>query len=116
LLATAGYLASRAIPSSAVALASLQVDWNILRQSLQIMRLGLGQERAVSRAMIGNSWFWFLGANYLNQIPAFAKERLQGDEGVVTMILATFFIGIALGSMLSERLSVLRVEIDQDTQ
>ena len=110
-LATVGFLASRAIPLSAAALPSLRLDWNLLRQSLQIMRLGLGQQRAVSRAMIGNSWFWFLGAVYLTQIPAFARDWLKGDEGVVTLILAVFSIGIALGSMLCERLSRHRVEL-----
>ncbi|RRV18863.1 MFS transporter [Stutzerimonas nitrititolerans] len=111
LIALLGYLASRAIPATTPAFADLKIDWQVLRQSWHIMRLGLGQERAVSRAMIGNSWFWFLGATYLTQIPAFAKELLQGDEGVVTLILATFSIGIALGSMLCERLSAHRVEI-----
>jgi len=110
-LASTGYLASRAIPSSTAALASLRLDWNILRQSMQILRLGLGQQRAVSRAMIGNSWFWFLGAVYLTQIPAFARDLLQGDEGTVTLILAVFSVGIALGSLLCERLSRHRVEI-----
>lgn len=110
-LASTGYLASRAIPSSTAALASLRLDWNILRQSMQILRLGLGQQRAVSRAMIGNSWFWFLGAVYLTQIPAFARDLLQGDEGAVTLILAVFSVGIALGSLLCERLSRHRVEI-----
>lgn len=110
-LATVGFLASRAIPRSAAALPGLRLDWNLLRQSLTIMRLGLGQQRAVSRAMIGNSWFWFLGAVYLTQIPAFARDWLQGDEGVVTLILAVFSIGIALGSMLCERLARHRVEL-----
>ena len=111
LIALLGYLASRAIPGTTPAFADLKIDWQVLRQSWHIMQLGLGQERAVSRAMIGNSWFWFLGATYLTQIPAFAKDLLQGDEGVVTLILATFSIGIALGSMLCERLSGHRVEI-----
>jgi MFS family permease len=111
LLAAIGYLASRGIPVSAAALPGLRLDWNLLRQSLQIMRLGLGQQRSVSRAMIGNSWFWFLGAVYLTQIPAFSRDLLQGDEGVVTLILAVFSIGIALGSMLCERLSRHRVEM-----
>lgn len=110
-IALVGYLASRGIPATTPAFADLKIDWQVLRQSWQIMLLGLGQERAVSRAMIGNSWFWFLGAVYLTQIPAFAKDLLQGDEGVVTLILATFSIGIALGSMLCERLSGHRVEI-----
>ncbi|TCD21397.1 MFS transporter [Pseudomonas sp. IC_126] len=111
LLAVIGYLASRKIPFSLAALPSLRLDWNLLRQSLRIMRLGLGQQRAVSRAMVGNSWFWFLGAVYLTQIPAFSRDLLQGDEGVVTLILSVFSIGIALGSMLCERLSRHRVEM-----
>lgn len=111
LLAMIGYLASRKIPFSLAALPSLRLDWNLLRQSLRIMRLGLGQQRSVSRAMVGNSWFWFLGAVYLTQIPAFSRDLLQGDEGVVTLILAVFSIGIALGSMLCERLSRHRVEL-----
>lgn len=111
LLAVIGYLASRGIPFSLAALPSLRLDWNLLRQSLRIMRLGLGQQRSVSRAMVGNSWFWFLGAVYLTQIPAFSRDLLQGDEGVVTLILSVFSIGIALGSMLCERLSRHRVEM-----
>lgn len=111
LIALIGFLASRAIPLSAAALPSLTLDWNLLRQSAGILRLGLGQERAVSRAMIGNSWFWFLGAVYLTQIPAFSRDLLQGDEGVVTLILAVFSVGIALGSMLCERLSRHRLEL-----
>jgi 1-acyl-sn-glycerol-3-phosphate acyltransferase len=109
--AVAGYLASRSIPRFAAALPQLQVDWNIFRQSWQIMRLGLGQRPAVSRSLIGSSWFWFLGAIYLTQIPTFAKELLHGDESVVTLILTVFSVGIALGSMLCERMSGHKVEI-----
>ncbi len=60
---------------------------------------------------MGNSWFWFLGAVYLTQIPTFAKEWLHGDESVVTLILTVFSVGIALGSMLCEKLSGKKVEI-----
>jgi MFS family permease len=110
-IAVAGYLASRAIPATGAALPSLSLDWNVPRQSWRVMRLGLAQQPAVSRAMIGNSWFWFVGAVYLTQIPAFCKDLLHGDEGVVTLVLAIFSIGIALGSMLCERLSGRRVEL-----
>ncbi|MDD0842579.1 MFS transporter [Pseudomonas sp. Gutcm_11s] len=109
--AALGYLASRSIPRFAAALPQLQLDWNIFRQSWQIMRLGLGQRPAVSRSLIGSSWFWFLGAVYLTQIPAFAKTLLHGDESVVTLILTVFSVGIALGSMLCERMSGHKVEI-----
>ncbi|MCY1213997.1 Lysophospholipid transporter LplT [compost metagenome] len=111
LTASLGYLASRGIPRAAAALPALKLDWNIFRQSWQIMRLGLGQRPSVSRSLVGNSWFWFLGAVYLTQIPAYAKELLHGDESVVTLILTVFSVGIAMGSMLCERLSGGKVEI-----
>ena len=111
LVATCGYLASRQIPRAHAAMPELVLDWNIFRQSWQILRLGLGQRPSVSRSLVGNSWFWFLGAVYLTQIPAFAKEFLHGDESVVTLILTVFSVGIAMGSMLCERLSGGKVEI-----
>lgn len=111
LTASLGYLASRGIPRAAAALPALKLDWNIFRQSWQIMRLGLGQRPSVSRSLVGNSWFWFLGAVYLTQIPAYAKELLHGDESVVTLILTVFSVGIAMGSMLCERFSGGKVEI-----
>lgn len=111
LVAACGYLASRGIPRAAAALPGLKLDWNIFAQSWSILRLGLGQRPVVSRSLVGNSWFWFLGAVYLTQIPTFAKEWLHGDESVVTLILTVFSVGIALGSMLCEKLSGRKVEI-----
>ena len=111
-VAVLGYLASRAIPRAHAALPELALDWNILRQSWRILRLGLAQQRiSVSRSLLGNSWFWFLGAVYLTQIPAYAKDWLHGDESVVTLILTVFSLGIGLGSMLCERMSGHKVEI-----
>ena len=111
-VAVLGYLASRGIPRAHAALPELVLDWNILRQSWRIMRLGLVEQRpAVSRSLVGSSWFWFLGAVYLTQIPAYAKQWLYGDESVVTLILTVFSVGIALGSMLCERMSGHKVEI-----
>lgn len=104
--ALAGFLASLSIPPTSAALPTLQLDWNLLRQSGRILHLGLvKQSKAVSRSLLANSWFWFLGATYLAQIPGFAHEYLRGDESVVTLILAVFSVGIATGSLLCERLA-----------
>ncbi|NWB47544.1 MFS transporter [Pseudomonas gingeri] len=111
LVAVLGYLASRSIPRAAAATPQLRLNWNIFSQSWATLRLGLGQTPAVSRSIVGNSWFWFVGAIYLTQIPAYAKEWLYGDETVVTLILTVFSVGIAAGSMLCERLSGRKVEI-----
>ncbi|MGA4637076.1 MFS transporter [Pseudomonas solani] len=109
--ASLGYLASRGIPRAAAAMPELTLDWNIFSQSWRILQLGLGQRPSVSRSLVGNSWFWFLGAVYLTQIPAYSKDLLFGDESVVTLILTVFSVGIAMGSMLCERLSGGKVEV-----
>lgn len=110
-IAVLGCLASRGIPRAAASSPEMRLDWNIFSQSWATLRLGLGQTPAVSRSIVGNSWFWFVGAIYLTQIPAYAKEWLYGDETVVTLILTVFSVGIALGSMLCEKLSGRKVEI-----
>ncbi|EST16193.1 acyltransferase family protein [Pseudomonas putida S610] len=109
--AVLGYLASRWIPRVAAASPHMRLDWNIFRQSWTILRMGLAQPPAVSRSIVGNSWFWFVGAIYLTQIPAYAKDWLHGDGTVVTLVLTLFSVGIALGSLLCERLSGRKVEI-----
>jgi len=61
--------------------------------------------------MLGISWFWFYGAIYLAQLPAFTQRVLGGDEHVFTLLLALFSIGIGIGSLLCERLSGHKVEL-----
>ncbi|WP_175652433.1 MFS transporter [Pseudomonas sp. Marseille-P9899] len=109
--AVLGYLASRSIPRSAAASPELKLQWNIIAQTGATLRMGLRQTPAVSRSIVGNSWFWFVGAIYLTQIPAYAQVWMHGDETVVTLILTLFSVGIALGSLLCERLSGRKVEI-----
>ncbi|MBX8515400.1 MFS transporter [Pseudomonas cichorii] len=111
LVACLGFVASYGIPKAPAASPEMKLNWNIFTQSWATLRMGLGQTPAVSRSIVGNSWFWFVGAIYLTQIPAYAKEWMYGDETVVTLILTVFSIGIALGSLLCERMSGHKVEI-----
>jgi acyl-[acyl-carrier-protein]-phospholipid O-acyltransferase/long-chain-fatty-acid--[acyl-carrier-protein] ligase len=48
--------------------------------------------------IIGLSWFWGLGAAALSILPPYAKDIVMADENVVTLFLATFTIGIAIGA------------------
>jgi 1-acyl-sn-glycerol-3-phosphate acyltransferase len=60
---------------------------------------------------LGISWLWFFGATFLTQFPTFAKDVLGGGEGVTTLLLGIFSVGIGVGSLLCERLSGHKVEI-----
>ena len=84
-VALLGYLASRGIPRDGGVFAATAAGLEHLQPVLgHLAPMGLGQTPAVSRSIVGNSWFWFVGAIYLTQIPAYAKEWLYGDETVVT--------------------------------
>jgi acyl-[acyl-carrier-protein]-phospholipid O-acyltransferase/long-chain-fatty-acid--[acyl-carrier-protein] ligase len=51
------------------------------------------------------SWFWLVGFVVLSLLPALIKTLVGGSEGVVTMCLAVFTVGIAVGSGLAARAS-----------
>ena len=109
-LATAGYLASRSIPTAPALGAVKAFDWNAWRQSKQTLGALRGNPTLL-HSVLGVSWFWFFGATYLTQLPNYVRLSLGGNEQVVTLLLALFSIGIAVGSLLCERLSGKRVEL-----
>ena len=49
-------------------------------------------------------WFWLFGLVILAGLPVFAKDVLFANEGVVTLMLALFAMGVGGGSILAERL------------
>jgi 1-acyl-sn-glycerol-3-phosphate acyltransferase len=109
-LAVIGYVASRAIPFSPAPVPALRIDWNPLRETLRNLQFIAGN-RTVFNSVLGVSWFWFYGAMFLAQFPAYARDTLGGGEHVVTLLLAVFSLGIGAGSLLCERLSGHKVEI-----
>jgi 1-acyl-sn-glycerol-3-phosphate acyltransferase len=110
LIACTGYAASRAIPRSPAPAPELRLKWNPLTESWRILRY-TARSRTLFNAVLGISWFWFYGAMFLAQFPAYARDTLGGTEQVVTLLLAVFSIGIALGSLTCERLSGHKIEI-----
>ncbi|WP_017444134.1 MFS transporter [Gayadomonas joobiniege] len=46
------------------------------------------------------SWFWFLGASLLTQIPLYVEQYVSDKPFWVSVILAVFILGLALGSIL----------------
>ncbi|WP_374246312.1 MFS transporter [Zoogloea sp.] len=109
-VAAAGYLTSRGVPPAPAPEPGLKVNPNPISETWR--NIGFArQNRPVFLAIMGISWFWLYGALFLAQFPAYAKGVLGGGEGTVTLLLATFTVGIGLGSLLCEKLSGGHVEI-----
>ena len=109
-IAVAGWLASRGIPHTPAVAPRLAINWNPVTETWRNLKIG-HENIVVWRSMLGISWFWFYGAIYLAQLPAFTRNVLGGDEHVFTLLLALFSIGIGIGSLLCERMSGRKVEL-----
>jgi len=108
--AVVGFAASLGIPRTPAADPAIRLNFNPWSETWRVVALAR-RSHGVFVALMGISWFWFLGAAYLTQFPNFAHQTLNGDESVVTVLLATFTVGIGLGSLLCEHLSGHRLEL-----
>jgi len=109
-IAIAGYVASHRVPHSPAPMPALKINWNPITETWANFRFLRGN-RVVFLSILGISWFWFYGALFLSQFPGYVKDVLGGDETVVTLLLATFSVGIGVGSLLCEKLSGHKIEI-----
>jgi len=109
-LAVIGRLVSSGVPVSPASQPELKINWNPVSETWRNLRLAR-QDRTVFLSLLGISWLWFVGATYLTSFFNFAKLVLSGNADVVTVLLATFSVGIGLGSVLCEKLSGRRIEI-----
>ena len=110
IVALSGYWLSLGIPSAKPYAPQIEIDYNPLRESLRLVRY-TRKNRVIFQSILGISWFWGLGAIYLAQFTVFARDVVGGNANFYTALLALFSIGIALGSVLCERLSGNKVEI-----
>ncbi|CAM2156090.1 MFS transporter [Pararobbsia alpina] len=108
-VAIAGRVFAGFVPPSPAPAENLAINWNPLTETARNLRLA-ATDRTLFVSLLGISWLWFVGATLLTSFFSFAKDILGANADVVTMLLATFSIGIGVGSLLCERLSGKQVE------
>ena len=96
LSAAIGFGASLWIPRYPAPLPDLKINWNVFTETWANLRFS-AKDRTVFHSILGVSWFWFYGALFLSQFPAYSRDSLGGSEQVVTLLLALFSIGVAAG-------------------
>lgn len=102
-VAAAGFAAALAVPSTGVRAAGSPIGWNVGRETFAIIG-AVRQDRPLFLAVLGISWFWAVGAVFLAEFPALARDVIGADEGVVTLFMTVFSVGIGIGSVLCHRL------------
>src|SRR5690606_34291046 len=90
-------------PPTTPAAGDMPLHLNIFTQTWRLIARAR-ENPPVFLAILGISWFWLVGFVFLAQFPVYASEVLYADEGVVTLFLTLFSVGIAVGSLLCNRI------------
>ena len=109
-VAVLGALAARFVPPAAANAPGLAFEHHPLRATRAVLDT-LRDQPTVRNAVLGIAWFFFFGALFLVQLPAYASEVLGGDGSVAILLLVLFSSGIVLGALLCMPLSGPTVEI-----
>lgn len=109
-VALLGLFAAGRIPSTPAPAPALRINWNPFTETWRNLALARGN-RTVLMGMVGISWLWFLGATFLASFFNFSREVLFAGQGVLTLLLTMFSLGIGLGALLCERFSGGRLEL-----
>ncbi|WP_262693826.1 MFS transporter [Kordiimonas aquimaris] len=102
-IAVIGTFSGRLVPKTGQAAPDLTINLNIFTSTRSLIKSSWS-EPTTKRAMLGISWIWLLGTIFIAQIPDIVKNRLNGDEQIVTMFMACFSLGIGVGSLACNRI------------
>ena len=102
-IAGLGFLAGRQVPPAPPAAERIPFNWHIIHASIELVRATL-HIRRLFLAILSISFFWTIGAVLIIIFPPLVKNVLGADEQVASLFIAIFSIGIAIGSVLINRL------------
>lgn len=108
--AALGWLASLKLVEVPAEAPDLRIDWNPITTTWR-MCASAAQQKGVWNSILGISWFWVFGFAFLALFIPWVKSVLHADEHVVTFFLALFSVGVGLGALICERLSMGKLEL-----
>lgn len=102
-IAVLGLISSFLIPKALPGQPNLKFSFNIFKETWRIVNI-TRQKKDIFLAVLGISWFWFIGATFITQFPTLTKNTLSANESIFTLFLTDFSLGIGAGSLLCNRL------------
>ena len=102
-VAIIGWLAGRQIPPAPPSTERVKLDFHIVRSSWALISRTMHVPR-LFLAICSISFFWTIGAVLFVEFPPIVKNVLSGNPAVNSLLLATFSIGVAFGSVAINRM------------
>ena len=103
IVAVIGWFAGREVPPAPPVGTIDKIDFNIFRASYRLVS-GTMHIPRLFLAIISISFFWTIGTVLFIQFPPLVKNVLTSDKQVASLFLAIFSVGIAIGSIVINRL------------
>ena len=97
IIAVLGFAASLFMPKSNNSNTDIKINPNIVKETITMVKYAASKNQ-VYLAILGVSWFWFIAAAIMAQIPSLTRDTLGADENVANLFLAIFAIGVGVGS------------------
>ena len=76
----------------------LNLSLNIATETWQVVRFP-GSVRPIWLSILGLSWFWTMGATLMTEFPIIARDTMEANGTVLTLLLSVFAIGVGIGSI-----------------
>jgi predicted MFS family arabinose efflux permease len=102
-VAALGWLTARSVPPAPPPGEKPPMDLHIIRASFQLVSGTLHIPR-LFLAILSISFFWMIGAVLVIEFPPLVKNVFTADKQVASLFLAIFSVGVAIGSVLINRL------------
>lgn len=102
-LALIGRVTGGMVPPAPPEVPNQLIDLHVIRSSIRLVSATM-HIRHLFLAIISISFFWAMGAILAAQFPPLVKNVLGADEGVATLMLAVFSVGVAIGSIAINRM------------
>ena len=98
-----GWLTARGVPPAPPPGEKPPMDLHILRASIELVSATLHIPR-LFLAILSISFFWMIGAVLVIEFPPLVKNVFTADKQVASLFLAIFSVGVAIGSVVINRL------------
>ena len=103
IVAIGGFAASLFMQNSNNSNPDIKISPNIVKETIAMVKYASSKNQ-VYLSILGVSWFWFIGAAIMAQIPSLTKDILGADETVANLFLAVFSVGVGVGSFLCNKI------------
>jgi len=102
-VAVVGWLSGRQVPPAPALGKPAPVDIHVVRASFRLVSHTLHIPR-LFLAICAISFFWMVGTVLIIEFPPLVKNVFTADQTVASLFLAVFSVGVAIGSVLINRL------------